>query len=450
MTMRVASRRAGDVVEVSLPDFAWARAHLATLRHSTLQWSGGAFSPLASLTQLGVRDRLSLVAQFAAHQSFLQFAGISDGDVDPAEWAVEQKRGSDCRLIRVAARNVAPPPAAAPHLTRAQQFAELVGAPKLDVLRQSWARAESVFAECWSRLRADAASDLRWTRASAAGTILSPGSEAIERGRRYVARDESIIESMRAMAAFDKTLRVITIRGGSIVRYGALEELRPITGDDFDVARIAARAEHFIFIVAAPEALDAGSKRVVQLLPTIDGTTMITIGDDATLPAARSFIVATRVAHARAIEEKPELAARALENLDAFLDRGEIPAAEVTVGQPYIAALALLGNEIPRATASRFLREFEVDLDDVIIDGVTAVDDTYFRILKPVGAPLSREAVSRVAASVAEESGDLVRAGLLLTDSGDAKRGMELLERATWRDSESAIAAPRPLPARTA
>src|SRR5438045_9472832 len=118
MTMRVASRRAGDVVEVSLRDFAWARAHLATLRHSTLPGGGGACSPLASLTQLGVRDRLSLVAQFAAHESFLQFAGISDGDVDAAEWAVEQKRGCDCRLIRVAAR-VGNSPLI---LTRAQQF----------------------------------------------------------------------------------------------------------------------------------------------------------------------------------------------------------------------------------------------------------------------------------------------------------------------------------------
>ncbi|HKO01258.1 MAG TPA: sigma 54-interacting transcriptional regulator, partial [Thermoanaerobaculia bacterium] len=401
--------------------------------------------------QLGARDRLSLLAQFAAHQSFLQFAGISDGDVDAREWGVEQKRGSDCRLIRIAARE-AHAGDAPPMLTLAQQFAEIVGAPKLDVLRQSWARAESVFVECWTRLRADAAADLRWTRASAAGSILSPGSETIERGRRYIARDESIIESLRAMAALDTLLRVIAIRGGSIVRYGALDELRPIAGDDFDIARIAALPEHVVFIIVAPETLDAGSKRVVQLLPTIEGVTTITIGDDATLPAMRSFIVASRIAHARGLEERPDLVRRILENLDAFLDRGEVALAETTIAEParsYVAALGLLGNEIPRDLAARFLHEFDAELADVVIDGVTTLDDHHFRILKPVGRPASREAVCRVAANVAEEAGDVARAGLLLIDAGDARRGLELLERATWRDSESTIAALRPLRALT-
>jgi len=442
MTMRGNPRRASDALEeVSLRRFAWPRAQLATLRHSTLPWSDVRATPLASVTQLGARDRLSLLAQFAAHQSFLQFAGISDGEVDASEWAVDQKRGSDCRLIRVAARSADDAP---PVLTLAQQFAEIVGAPKLDVLRQSWGRAESVFIECWSRLRSDAAADLRWTKRSASGTILSPGGEAIERGGRYVARDESIVEAMRAMAMLDSSLRVFTIRGGSIVRFGALDELRPIAGDDFDVTRIATfvASHHVVLIVVAPERLDGGSKRV---LAAIDGATMITIGEAATLPPARTFIVASRVAHARAVEERPDLV-EALD-LDAFLDRGELPVSEAAVGEPYIAALALLGNDIPRETATRFLREvmFDGELSDLVIDGVTALDETHFRVLRSVGAPASREAVCRVAANVAEEAGDVVRAGLLLIDAGDAKRGLELLERATWRDSESTIAALRPL-----
>ena len=441
MTMRGTPRRASDALEVSLRDFAWTRAQLATLRHSTLPSVTTRATPLASLTQLGARDRLSLLAQFAAHQSFLQFAGISDGEVDASEWAVEQKRGSDCRLIRVAARAIDDAP---PVLTIAQQFAEIIDAPKLDVLRQSWGRAESVFIECWSRLRSDAAADLRWTKRSASGTILSPGSEAIERGKRYVARDESIVEAMRAMAVLDSSLRVFTIRGGSIVRFGALDELRSVAGDDFDVTRIAAfvASHHVVFIVIAPDKLDGGSKRV---LATIDGATVITIGDAATLPPARTFIVASRVAHARAVEERPDLVDTL--DLNAFLDRGELPASEAAVGEPYIAALALLGNEIPREMATRFLREvmFDGELSDLVIDEVTSLDETHFRILESVGAPASREAVCRVAANVAEEAGDFTRAGLLLIDAGDAKRGLEFLERATWRDSASIIAALRPL-----
>src|SRR5512140_57025 len=108
MPMRGGSRRATDVIAVSPRAFEWDRCVIATLRHSTLPWSSGVAleiplraTPLAGIGQLGRRDRLSLLAQFAAHEAMLGFAGVSDGDVDPAEWAVVQKRGADCRLVRV-------------------------------------------------------------------------------------------------------------------------------------------------------------------------------------------------------------------------------------------------------------------------------------------------------------------------------------------------------------
>ncbi|MGZ8867422.1 MAG: hypothetical protein ACXW2P_03685, partial [Thermoanaerobaculia bacterium] len=91
--------------------FGWGAATIATLRHCSLPWydaSGPPISlratPLADAGELGTRDRLSLLAQFAAHQAFLQFAGIADADFDVAEWAVIRKRGTDCRLVRIAAR----------------------------------------------------------------------------------------------------------------------------------------------------------------------------------------------------------------------------------------------------------------------------------------------------------------------------------------------------------
>src|SRR5437868_3395515 len=105
MPMRGAARRARPQASVELRQFGWDRALVATLRHSTLPF-GEAIdaAPLARCDDLGARDKLSLVAQFAAHQAFLQFAGVGDGECDPAEWAVARKRGSDCRLIRVASR----------------------------------------------------------------------------------------------------------------------------------------------------------------------------------------------------------------------------------------------------------------------------------------------------------------------------------------------------------
>src|ERR1051326_6157587 len=147
MTMRGGSRETRRV----LPhDFRWDRALIATLRHSTLPWNEDvAARPLAS-AQLGARDRLSVLAQFAAHQAMVQFAGIADGDGDAAEWGVVQKRGADSRLVRIGART--PDPDGPPPLTLAQQFAELVRGPELDVFRQSWARAEPVYIECFVKL----------------------------------------------------------------------------------------------------------------------------------------------------------------------------------------------------------------------------------------------------------------------------------------------------------
>ena len=151
MNMRGSTRRA---IVVDLPNFGWDRAIVSVLRHSTLPWHEHVdATPLTALKDLGTRDRLSLLGQFAAHVAFLQFAGVSDGEFDPAEWAAVRKRGSDCRLVRISARGRAQE--SPPVLTSIQLFAAAIIAPPLDVLRQSWGRAETVYHEIESRLRAD-------------------------------------------------------------------------------------------------------------------------------------------------------------------------------------------------------------------------------------------------------------------------------------------------------
>src|SRR5262245_31556439 len=105
MPMRGGSRRARPQASAELRQFGWDRALLATLRHPTLPFGESVDStPLSDCHDLGARDKLSLVAQFAAHEAFLQFAGVGDAECDPREWAVVRKRGRDCRLVRVAAR----------------------------------------------------------------------------------------------------------------------------------------------------------------------------------------------------------------------------------------------------------------------------------------------------------------------------------------------------------
>ena len=74
MNMR-GSTRSASVVRARA--FGWDRALTATLRHTSLPWDEEiAATPLGKVRDAGPRDRLSLLAQFAAHQALLQFAGI--------------------------------------------------------------------------------------------------------------------------------------------------------------------------------------------------------------------------------------------------------------------------------------------------------------------------------------------------------------------------------------
>src|SRR5258708_28131264 len=146
VSMRGSARRARSAIPVDLRAFGWDRAVIATLRHATLPWMDG-YSPSISIEavplddagELGARERLSLVAQFAAHQALLHFAGFSDAEHDPAEWAVVRKRGNDCRLVRAGAP--AAGDGAPPTLTVLQHLAASADPPALHAPRQSVALA---------------------------------------------------------------------------------------------------------------------------------------------------------------------------------------------------------------------------------------------------------------------------------------------------------------------
>src|SRR5205085_9179598 len=183
----------------------------ATLSHSSMPFGERVSGQtLADAPPIGSRDRLALLAQFAAHQAYLQFAGIADGEFDPAEWLVIQKRGMDVRLVRIAAKACDRIDAALP-IARAQQFAETVDVA-VDVLGQPWARADAIYAEAYQRLTHDVTSDLSWTKRSAAGAILSPGAENLTRlasaseTHGYV--DGSCLESLRRFAELEPGVRL--------------------------------------------------------------------------------------------------------------------------------------------------------------------------------------------------------------------------------------------------
>ena len=457
------SRRSDGAAAAALPrSFAWERALSATLRHSTLPWDEPlTATPLTETRSLGARDRLSLLAQFAAHQALLQFAGIADGEIDPAEWTIVLKRGSDVRLVRTSARaidaSVAPPV-----LTIAQQFAEQVGAT-LDVLQQSWARADAIYAEAFQRLTSGAAADLRWMRRAGCGAIAAPGPEGLNaltlEDGRFAYDDDECIASIERF-----TERVVILRGVSpLERYSALREL---VGDSTlepaaAAERIIAATAHArrVFVVADADAFDAASRQVVDLLMNARYGAWIVRGEGEPLSSTRWFVVSPRLTPRRALEARID----GKEWLEAFVDsqafavylahddvpppRGVLP----TLAEParsYVGALALLGTRIPLQQATTFLGEFLFHgrLDDLVVDGVTSIEDDGFVLVTDQAATLipaaSRPAIARVAAAHATG----VRAALLWLDGGDSAQASAVLERTEWESAEAIVSDLRRVP----
>jgi DNA-binding NtrC family response regulator len=458
-------RRTKNLAKVSPRAFAWDRALIATLRHSTLPFDAE-LDVVALGDSLGTRERLSLVAQFAAHQALLQFAGVADTAFNAGEWRVVRKRGSDCRLVRVAAAH--PDPSTAPPvLTVIHRFADAIGAPPLDVLRQSWGRAEAVYAEAHRRLRQDVASDLRWTQTAAAGSIAAPGPDALRtlwqsRGGRHACRD---IDALQAMATLDESVTLIVLGGGSpLRRYSAIEPLAALSGplDGLSETEITERVvKHFderrlLFVVRDLESFDGASRHVVQILSSFDEATWIT-PDGTPLPEAKHFVVTQRLETLRELEghsfewierlvSSPEYA--------AVLDRGALPANDaqpIALPEPkrsYLGALALLGPRVSRDVATRFLANFLFNgaLDELVVDGITSLSGETFVFhtdLAHLVPPSSRAALCRVAAEASDEP---IRSAMLLLKAGDSADAAERLERVQWTSAEEMVPVLRGFP----
>ena len=444
---------------------------MATLRHSTLPWFDGfaadislEATPIADAGELGARDRLSLVAQFAAHEALLQFAGFSDADYDPAEWAVVRKRGNDCRLVRVAARGMAEE--APPALTVIQQFAEAASAPTLESLRQSWGRAESVYLEIESRLRGDAAADLRWMRRAACGEIASPGADALNdilRGAARSFRGEAI-DSIRAAAALGGE-QVLEIgrdasplqRNSAIIALAAIAGPLEKRGESEIVEAIVERAprQRLIFAITNRDRFDAASARVLEMLAaTGAGIWIAADRGDVDLPATRSFIVAPSLRAAREVEGRAQLEAFVeSDDFPRFLDSGTLPfddevPALASLREPlrsYIAAIALLGTRARLDVAAAFFRQlmFGEAVEELVVDGITSIEngqlvfasDGVRRAAARLIPPSSQATLGRVAADVLAETGDFAASASLLIDAGDARAAAAMLERASPHDA---------------
>src|SRR3954471_7173750 len=471
MSMRGTVRRARSAIAIDLRVFGWDRALVASLRHSTLPWFDGFAAeisldatPIAEAGELGARDRLSLVAQFAAHQALLQFAGFSDADYDPAQWAIVRKRGNDCRLVRVAARHMDEAP---PALTVIQQFAEAAGAPPLESLRQPWGRAESVYLEIESRLRGDAAADLRWMRRSACGEIASPGAEALNdilHGTARSFRGEAIDSVQAAAALGGEQVLEIGRDASPLQRYSAIASLAAVAGalekrgESEIVEAIVEHAprQRLIFVITNRDRFDGASARALEMLAATDAGIWIAADrGDADLPGARHFIVAPSVSAARDAATRVAQLETFVESPDfpRFLDSGTLPFEEdvpalSSLREPlrsYIAAIALLGTRARLDVAAAFFRQlmFGEGVADLVVDGITSIEDGHLVFasdgVRRAAAKLipasSQATLCRVAADVLAETGDFAAASSLLIDAGDARTAASMLERAAPDDA---------------
>jgi DNA-binding NtrC family response regulator len=470
MSMRGNRRRAGGGSGLTLQACQWDRAVTATLRHVSLPWNEKiAATPLTDVSRLGTRDRLSLIAQFAAHQAFLSFAGITDGELDPAEWGLVQKRGSDLRLVRLSARSCETT-TAPPALTIIQQLAVLHPVD-LHVLRQPWARPDAIYAEASLRLCRDVAADLRWVRLAATGEILAPGAEGLRtlanESGCFSCEDERAAEVVGRYAECNPSIRVVMLRGVSpLRRYSALPAA--VADPSLEPAAVSERllastsAMRHLFVVTEESALDAGSREVIRLLSTArHGTWLLVRGGEA-LPATRRFIVSPRIASGRHLVESLSgsletfVESAAFEN---YLRYGEVPERPVVLpalAEPlrsYVGALALLGPRTPRSAGGKFLDAFlfRGTLDELAVPGIsTVIADEYCfasdaaraQASQLIGAE-SRAAICRAAAPFASGTD----AALLWLEAGDREAATTTLDRASWSSAEEMVSALQRVPA---
>ena len=485
--MRGRPRRAHDTCVVSLSDFGWDTAAVACLRHPTLPWYervGAQISLplrlLPSVGEIGTRDRLSLVAQYAAHEAFLQFAGVPDGGFDPAEWGVVQKRGSDCRLVRIAACSLAgaqTPPA----ISLVDAFAHYVRTPALDVLRRPWARAEAVYCEAFARVVTDAVSDQQWLRRAVHGSILSPGLQTIRyvvssRGRRFRFADLAAIDSLESWASIADDVRVVVLRGVSpLQRYSALQKLHELVPFDLSApetsvaeAVLPQLAESATVILdVGDDAFDSASRRVADLLRDSGAFTWLDtreINTNIVLSPTSHFVVAPTLTARRKLNNHLDgssagewiEAFAASPDLQRFLASGEMSERSATlpaVTEPrrsYLGAMALLGQKSSIHLVSAFLEKLNIRerIDDLLIDGIVerhgeSIEFVSRRVRDTVldWLPLSsRRTLTGVAAEVSIELDDPLSAGALLGRECDP-RAVGHLERALDTADRAEVAA---------
>jgi hypothetical protein len=271
--------------EISAASFSWPLPVLACLEHCTLPWFESAeprwrIDPAEPLEQeWGTRHALSLLAQFAAHQSFLEFAGILDNHFDPAEWRVERRRGADVRLIRIAATSGSE--SGRTGFDQVRECARLLGVTELESLVQVWGRADHVYEEARRRLRRGGAASLRWCLRASVGAVAGAGPETTEQLLRHggvvVARASGLVAMERAARIDGRVTLEVGGKGCSpLQQMSALRALESVEQGlsrlepESMSERLVELAPRALVVVAEPRRLDPASRAAARTPRGID------------------------------------------------------------------------------------------------------------------------------------------------------------------------------------
>ncbi|HVT45908.1 MAG TPA: sigma 54-interacting transcriptional regulator [Thermoanaerobaculia bacterium] len=511
MAMRRGNARKRSLARVALAEFGWEPAVIAALRHSTLPWTDEQqteieleATPLESAGSIGRRDAFSLLGQYAAHLAFLRQLALDDAHFDPSEWGIGLKRGTDCRLVRL--RGVQSSAGDTPPLTLLEAFAAQVGAPRLATFDQSWAKPEAVYHELHTLLRGDIAADLSWFHAAAVGVVRPPGIDSLRAILRppaatVVCHDAAAASTALfacSIAGFDDAFLFGGPEASPLDRLSAIDErlLARIDraksrGDDEVAEALLAVMPHPATIILRDcERFDAASATVASLLARFapEVTWVVPPGHRLPLSAESSesdpsklFLLSPRLVPREQLQARLEPMSPAeretwaghfvrSESYWHFCEEGAVPEPEhsgaiAALAEPrrsYLAALALIDDEVPSTAAEDFLTKLGSHLApvDLIADGIfeanaggwifptPALREQLARSI-PAG---SRPALCRLGAAVLADSGCVpLRAAALHQEGGEGEKATAILEQLPWESmsARDVVAALRQFPLET-
>jgi len=472
-----------------LREFGWTAAQIAVLRHSSLPFGEAPDGSceidgvdLETAKAWGRRDRLALLAQFAAHVAFLRRVGVAAGPLRTDEWLAVRNRGEDPRLVRVRATPAQESFTAA--LESIGAFANLLNL-RLSELEASWTRAEQIWAAALKEM-CSKAGECHWTRRAQLGWIESPGSTWLEELAGNPSNIHSLtLEAIGSLTTF-RTLQhrptalMLGSEASPIESWSAFRKVLPsshskaATPSEGEMAELLLnrinREGIDLVITRNVSMLDERSIRAIRIacgsavsvcwVFESSSANQISVTNPRIAPDRELIVLSVSLARSREVEKA--CVSLPIEKLLAVLEHsgiddpsalGELTGTARTIAtimeprRSYLAALSTLGRSIPREAATKFLQALgcHLTLEEVVSEHVGSLtesgvelDQSLLPALRHELAGATRTALARTALEACSDSlPSDIRISLLVFagEEGRAAVSAERLlpsQRETW------------------